>query len=81
MGDKVERTTISLPPGLWHRAEARRKALDYKNFSQYVAFLIQKDVEERPVHVIVKKEPGQRYHVENLRAAEEDGGAPKSSKK
>ena len=53
------RTTISIDGGLLTTAKQRLKALKYKSFSEYVAYLIEKDLRERGQHVTIREEGGQ----------------------
>ena len=53
----TSRATISIDAELFEKAQRRAKALNYRGgFSEYVAFLINKDVTERPKHVVVREE-------------------------
>lgn len=46
---------------IYAAAVKRAQGLKYKSFSQYVEHLVQKDVADRPPHVIVREEPGTKY--------------------
>lgn len=52
------RTTISIDADLYEAAVRRAKTLTppYKSFSEYVAYLIEKDCRERPKHNVVREE-------------------------
>ena len=53
----TSRATISIDADLFEKAQKRAKALKYRGgFSEYVAFLIDKDVTERPQHIVVRDE-------------------------
>jgi hypothetical protein len=55
----TRRTTISIDAGLFMTAQHRAKALKYKSFSEYVAYLIENDLRERGQHVTIREEGGQ----------------------
>lgn len=55
--DNTARATISLEKQTMAEAKKRQKAMRYPKFSQYVAALIQQDLEKRGRHVIVREEP------------------------
>jgi Arc/MetJ-type ribon-helix-helix transcriptional regulator len=40
---KVKRTTVTLPAGLYERAEAAMHAQDFTTFSDYIQYLIRED--------------------------------------
>lgn len=61
------RTTITLEGHIFGAGERRRKALKYRSFSQYVEFLIDKDVRERPKHIQVREEPPEFSKVASTR--------------
>jgi hypothetical protein len=61
MSEGLHRTTISIDEALYKAAEKRASALGYKAFSQYVAYLIEKDVRERGQHITVREESGQPW--------------------
>jgi hypothetical protein len=56
---KRRRTTISIDAGLFTAGQHRSKALGYKSFSEYVAYLIETDLRERGQHVTIREEGGQ----------------------
>jgi metal-responsive CopG/Arc/MetJ family transcriptional regulator len=56
MAENVTRTTISLPHDLTEKAEPRWVKLGYKSFSEYVAFLIRSDIQQRAVHMVTREE-------------------------
>lgn len=61
MSSILKRTTISINAELYEAALQRRKTLTppYKGFSEYVAYLIDKDCREKQKHVMVREEsPG-----------------------
>ena len=62
MSEIRSRTTISVDARLFTTAQHRAKALGYKSFSEYVAYLIEKDLRERGQHVTVREEGGQWGH-------------------
>lgn len=47
----VAKKTISLPSDTFEDALARAKKLGYTHFSEYILFLVTKDLKERPDHV------------------------------
>jgi hypothetical protein len=60
----TSRATISIDADLFEKAQRRAKALNYRGgFSEYVAFLISKDVTERPKHVVVREEASPEYRT------------------
>jgi metal-responsive CopG/Arc/MetJ family transcriptional regulator len=58
MNENRSRTTISVDAALLTKARQRSKALGYKSFSEYVAYLIEKDLRERGQHVTIREESG-----------------------
>lgn len=55
------RTTISIEPKLFEAALKRSKALGYKGFSEYLAYLIESDLHERGKHVTIREESDTGY--------------------
>lgn len=53
----VARHTISLDEEVSKSGVARSKALRYDSFSEYVEYLIRKDTDDRPKHIVVREEP------------------------
>jgi hypothetical protein len=49
--------TISLPQEMYEAALARAKRMGYDSFSEYVQYLIQQDLDDRPKHSLVREEP------------------------
>lgn len=61
MAAGTKRKTISINGEVLKGGFRRKKALGYKNFSQYVAYLIDKDARERPEHVTIRRESSKRH--------------------
>ena len=61
MPEEVKRTSISLPSDLLEGAIARAHLMRYKNFSEYLAFLISSDLKDRPSHSTVREEEATFY--------------------
>lgn len=57
MADSVERTSISLDGALLKKGQARAKRLRYRNFSEYVAFLIERDLTTLEHHLLIREDP------------------------
>lgn len=53
--DNVKRTSISLPPEVATNAKKRMRSLKYRKFSQYVAALIEQDIDRGGDHIIKRR--------------------------
>lgn len=51
--------TFSLPEADYEAAVKRSLKMGYRSFSEYLQFLIRKDLEERPTHevTVIREEP------------------------
>ena len=49
---KVKRTTVSLPRGLYERAQAAMRDQDFTSFSDYVQYLIREDARVRGGYIV-----------------------------
>lgn len=61
--DPKKKTSISIKADILDHAYDRRHHLEYKNFSEYVEFLIAYDLERRGAHSIVRDETGTHYQI------------------
>ena len=55
-GERSIKKPISIPPKVFREGDERRKRMGYRSFSEYVSFLIQKDITERPEHTLTRSE-------------------------
>lgn len=74
---RLKRTTISLSENLFEGAQDRMGKLRYQSFSDYVQYLIQADLDDRPQHLTVREE-GSIYHTRKAKPAEKNSGGEKS---
>lgn len=63
----AEKKTISLPAEMFADATERAERMGYTNFSEYIRYLVQRDLAERPrhsvitpSHSIIREEPPER---------------------
>lgn len=67
-----KRKSVSLDEGLLKAAEERARRLQYKDFSAYLDYLLEKDLEERPPHTILREEP-EEFRLKRGCEEEKDG--------
>lgn len=60
---KLSRTTVSMEAELYAQASERMKKLGYTSFSEYIQFLLESDLHERPSHVLVREEDAGASHM------------------
>lgn len=53
----VEKKTISMPKQMFADALKRSRILRYKSFSEYIQYLVEQDLRERPRHSTIREEP------------------------
>lgn len=58
MMSELSRKTISMEKKLYRAALERAEKLGYGSFSEYIQFLMEADVEEKPAHITKRTESG-----------------------